>query len=198
MPRPKKENKIEKGVTAFPVHNENPYLKELVVPKGNKTLVVGGGKDWAFVEQQTGEVKGVYLATRTRVDKEEFVKLYRSHITSLFNLSPSGIKVFGYVMSALRISEDRVVFNVADCQKFTGYKSRKPVYIGLSELLDNNFIARTENTYMYFINPSIFFNGNRFTVIKEFHVEDNKELLSGDWSDFHKNEKISNDNEGGE
>jgi hypothetical protein len=56
----------------------------------------------------------------------------------------------------------------------TGYKSKKTIFTGLSELLENKFIARGNHPYKYFINPTIFFNGDRITFLKQYEIEGGK------------------------
>jgi hypothetical protein len=58
--------------------------------------------------------------------------------------------------------------------KFTGYTSKASVYNGVSELLKNNFIARTHKAYTFFINPAIFFNGSRLVMVNEYVVQQDK------------------------
>lgn len=163
--------KTKQGVKSFPVYEENPYVKELATPgvvkKRNKMVGVGGVK--LIVDPTTGEYEqtGV-LAVKEEVETEEFVKIYKGHISSLFGLSQNGIKVFGYFLDATRISNDQIVFDIDKCMKFTGYKSRQPIFNGLAELLSNEFIARTKMSAIYYINPKIFFNGNRLVVVKEY------------------------------
>jgi hypothetical protein len=74
------------------------------------------------------------------------------------------------------VSKDQVLFDLKDCMKFTGYNSKQSVYLGVSELLKNNFIARTPKAYTFFINPSIFFNGNRLVMVNEYVVQQDKKI----------------------
>jgi hypothetical protein len=60
--------------------------------------------------------------------------------------------------------------------KFTGYTSKASIYSGVSELLKNNFIARTHKAYTFFINPAIFFNGSRLVMVNEYVVQQDKKM----------------------
>ena len=60
--------------------------------------------------------------------------------------------------------------------KYTNYKSKNSILSGLSELLENRFIARGSNPYKYYLNPTIFFNGDRLTLVKHFEVDEKKSL----------------------
>jgi hypothetical protein len=37
--------------------------------------------------------------------------------------------------------------------------------------MENKFIARGPNPYKYYINPTIFFNGDRLTFIEQYELE---------------------------
>jgi hypothetical protein len=154
----------------FPKYETNPYVKELVIPKRNKVVRLGIAKANRFtlVDTDTGEEQFACIATTERVDKEEFVKIYKSQIQALFMLSQTAIRVFGYFMDSLPISNDMVIFDIVKAKKYTGYTTSSPIYKGIKELLANDFIARTHQSNLYFINPSIFFNGNRFIILKEY------------------------------
>lgn len=52
--------------------------------------------------------------------------------------------------------------------KYTGYQSDTSVFKGLAMLLSSEIIARGKTDYIYFINPLIFFNGNRISFTKTY------------------------------
>jgi len=168
--------KVEKigKLTSFPVHETNPYLAALIVPTRNKTVQVGNAKDFSMVNTDTGEEHSMFIGTKQAVDKEQFRKIFKGQIQALFCLSGAGIKVFGYLLDALHVSKDQVLFDLKDCMKFTGYTSKQSIYVGVGELLKNNFIARTPKAYTFFINPAIFFNGNRLVMVNEYVVQQDK------------------------
>ena len=55
-----------------------------------------------------------------------------------------------------------------DCMEYTGYKSDTSIRIGLTNLLQNEIIARGRHESLYFINPMVTFNGNRITFAKTY------------------------------
>lgn len=170
-----KAEKVAK-LTSFPVHQSNPYLVPLVVPTRNQIVQVGNPKAFSIVNTDTGEEHGMLIGTKHAVDKEEFRKIFKSQIRALFQLSSTGFRVFGYFLDALHVSKDQVLFDLDDCMKFTGYTSKASVYNGVSELLKHGFIARTPKIYTFFINPAIFFNGNRLVMVNEYVVQQDKKL----------------------
>jgi hypothetical protein len=163
-------------LSSFPIHQSNPYLTLLVIPTRNKVVQVGNPKEFAMVNTETGEEHSMLIGTKHIVDKEEFRKIFKGNIKTLFCLSSAGIKAFGYFLDALHVSKDQVLFDLEDCMKFTGYTSKSSIYSGVSELLKTNFIARTPKPYTFFINPAIFFNGSRLVLVNEYVVQQDKKM----------------------
>lgn len=158
-----------KGLSEYPTHDANPYVSNLVIPSRNKTIAISN-KQLNLFNPNTGEVEENnigFMGLRKRVDTEQFVKIYKGQIQALFDLSNRAIKVFGYFMDATKVSADRVLFRLKDCQKYTGYSSKASVTRGLAELLEKEFIARTDDHFMYYINPAKFFNGDRMVLFQD-------------------------------
>ena len=64
--------------------------------------------------------------------------------------------------------DDRLIFDIEECLEKTGYGSKPPVFAGIGELLKNNFIAKTRNQFVYWINPKLFYKGDRLVVVREY------------------------------
>ena len=64
---------------------------------------------------------------------------------------------------------------------YTGYKTAKPIYEGLSYLIASEIIARGRADNIYYINPLIVFNGNRVTFAKSYvkrkKIENKKQMI---------------------
>ena len=160
---------IMKGVTEYPTHKRNPYVSSLVIPSRNKTIAISN-RQLNLFDPKTGQVEENnigFMGLRKRVDTGEFVKIFKSQIQTLFDLSNRALKVFGYFMEATRISSDTVIFDLDECKEYTGYKSKNSITLAISELLEKEFIARTGNHYKYYINPAKFFNGDRMVLFQD-------------------------------
>jgi len=158
-------------------NDKNPFIEETVhhVEKGEK-MVLMTTKNPDMIVGSDGEIKGqAIFAKRTEYDKAEFRKIFISSISSFFDLSKAAIKVFSYIISSIDKNNDLFIFNIKKCLEFTGYSSKKTVINGISELLENKFIARGSNPYFFFINPTIFFNGDRITFLKQLDFKDIKD-----------------------
>jgi len=159
-----------KKITVFDTNKENPFLDDAVmhIQKGTKTILMGSNKSDILIDSRTGEAKGhSVFFKKTDVDKAQFAKVYISNLASFFGLSKAGIKIFGFVLSITKINKDYVDFDYSACMEFTGYKSKKAILTGLAELLENGFIARGKHTYHFFINPTIFWNGDRISFFNQ-------------------------------
>jgi hypothetical protein len=158
-----------RGVTEFPAYKQNPYMNSLIVPSKNKTIAMSN-RQLSLFDPSTGEVEqqGItFLGVRKRVDTEEFVKIYKSQIQSLFDLSNRALRVFGYCLDASRLSKDQIFFHLDECKKYTGYTSKNTIITGVAELLEKEFLARTPAFNVYFINPAKFFNGDRLVLFQD-------------------------------
>jgi len=109
------------------------------------------------------------------VDKAKFMKVFMTGLSNWFDLSKAGIKVFAYVANQIEPNRDTFMFSLERCKNFTGYKSDKMIFSGLAELAENKFIARGENPFIYYINPTVFFNGDRLTFIEQYELEQKEE-----------------------
>jgi len=160
-------------------YGSNPFMEGeiLELKKGNKTVIAGSTSKY-LVDSKTGETEAItLLAKKQEVDKEEFAKIYIHQIQSLFNLSKSGIRVFAYLLSALKINKGEVYINISRVMEFCGYKQKNQAYKGLAELISNNIIAMSKDPNIWYINPNVVFNGNRIAFLKEYKIINKPKLI---------------------
>lgn len=162
-----------KKVTNFSKHKKSPFISELLeIEVSKRRKILAGKSPNMIINGDTGEVAGHQVfAINEKVDKETFIKIYEKGLTSLFNLSKSGLKVFGFFTKIAKPNKGYVIFEIDECKEYTGYKTDKPILKGIAELIEGKFIARSRYHFKYFINPSMFFNGNRFTLIKSYELD---------------------------
>jgi hypothetical protein len=164
-------------LTDHSLNKKNPFFEDTVehIVKGQKTIFYTG-KSPDLIISQEGEVKGHSIfARKTKIDKAEFMKVYKTGLANWYDLSKSAIKIFAFISSILKPNKDYFDFDLDDCKAFTGYSSKNTILNAISELIANKFIARGSNPYKYFINPTIFFNGNRLIFLEQFDIIDDKE-----------------------
>lgn len=168
----------EKKLSEFPQHRENPFMPNLMIPTSQRTVAIGRPKDKRIIDSMTGEMDDSYfIGIRKELDKEEFVKIFQSQLQAIFDLSKAALKVLSYFMSIAKFS-DELDFDLKDCIAFTKYKSKDTIFSGITELLNNEIIARGRNPYKYFANPSVFYKGDRIVLVTEYRMSKKKGLES--------------------
>jgi len=164
-----------KKLSEFEMNKENPFLSEAleVINKNivQKTKMASNTGERAIlkaIDESTGEILGhTAFIRQIEVDEEKFTKFYLSGFQAFYDLRPSSLKTFGFILNQLKPNRDDFDFYAEDCME--KYKmSRKTVERALTELLNNGVIARGRNEYQYFVNPMVVFNGNRVTFAKTY------------------------------
>lgn len=159
-------------------YTKNPFIDEdrFIMNRG-KQQIIAGSANRILVNPDTGETEGIAILHKFKeVDKEQFVKIYIDEIKALFDLSRSGLKVFGYFLQAMRINTDEIYVNIPKLMAYCNYRYKAQAYKGLGELLSNKIIAMSADVNIWFINPHIIFNGDRIAFIKQYKLKD-KDVL---------------------
>lgn len=172
-----------KKLTDFPSNKENPFLEQAVAemkvsvkrqvirPKHSK-----GETSLLLVDEAGKEHGEATFVRQIEVDEEEFTKLFKEGVPKITGLSTRGTKVWAYVCDQLRPGATTIHFMFSQCLEHTGYKARGNVLSGLGELLEADIIARSQEASLYFINPTVMFNGNRITFAKTYVIRQLAEI----------------------
>ena len=172
-----KEKNIVK-VSESQKYKSNPFLESGIIKmdKGKSTVIAGSTKN-ILVDSESGEVQGVTILHKYKeVDKTQFVKLFVNEVSALFDLSKTGLKTFGYILTSLRPNDDIIYIYLPDLLKYAEWGSTVPAYRGLGELIANKIIAPSVKPNMWYINPNIVFNGDRVLFVKEYRLKQPKAL----------------------
>jgi len=161
-----KETAAEKGDTTLRSQGKyefNPFDSDVTL--GNKSI--SASRIGEAYNTLTGELisDNVKIVITKSVDRSEFVKLFIKQIQLFFEIEGLEIKVFLYLAINLEIDSGKSKFDVLECCKSIGY-TKPSVYRALGLLCKKGFIARTNQSYYYWVNPSIAFNGSRMSIIK--------------------------------
>lgn len=164
------------SIRLFEFNKENPFLKQSLeivnqnLARKYKTATKTGEKAilQAF-DPNTGELLGhTQFIRQIEVDEDKFAKLYLTRFPQFFDLKPQAIRVFGYILNQLIPNRDEFIFILEDCMEYTKYKSDTSIRIGLTNLLENEIIARGRVDNLYFINPMVVFNGSRISFVDTY------------------------------
>ena len=160
-------------LTEYESNRVNPFLDDTLqhIEKGEKTLLFGQ-KNPDLIIDSDSKVKGHSLfARKVSIDKAKFMKVFMTGLSNWFDLSKAGIKVFAYVANQVQPNRDTFIFDLDNCKEFTGYSAKNSILSGLAELVENKFIARGPAFNIYYINPTVFFNGDRLTFVEQYEIE---------------------------
>ena len=176
------ENKKVAKLSDFKKNEENPFMKQAIEEIENHVVKkyksnTGSDKRGVVVacDTDTGEVFKTSFIRQIEVDEQQFTKLYLSNFAAFFDLSSAAIRVFGYILTCMKPKNDMIIFARKKCVEYTQYKSDKPIYKGLAELVEAEIIARGPADNLWFINPLTFFNGDRVTFAKTYVKKKSKE-----------------------
>lgn len=156
-----------------PKYEVNPFIDKCTIKTRSKRLTVARGG--MIVDHNTGEIEGMTeIAQVVSVDEGQFIKLFTKDLAIWFDLSKSGLRVFGALLATIQeeaIMRDSVFFDY-NHPKVSEFKiTKNTFYRGIEELIEKMFIARGRTSGWYFTNPAMFFNGNRARFIKEYRLE---------------------------
>lgn len=152
----------------------NPLVQtqEIVLRKAT----VRAGRSDNLVNQQTGEIEAISTVYRVvEKDDAEFVKVFAAGVAASYDLTKTAQRVFTAVLKVYEETPMRGGYvDYLDLYWFDGGlcgdvidMSEKTFQRGLKELLAKSFLApRLHNSY--WVNPSLFFKGDRVRFIREY------------------------------
>ena len=131
------------------------------------------------VDNGSGEILGhggAMVYEWEEVDKERFVKLYLAGLKQASGLSKAGLAVFELVYNRVRErpGQDNVPLDAHS-------SGLQPVTYrrGLRELLEKEFLFRSPNPGLFFVNIRFMFNGDRLAFVRGYKVRKEQPTLPG-------------------
>jgi hypothetical protein len=152
-------------------YSENPLVETRDIKTKQKTVrALSTGK---MVDTITGEVvAGTAVVVRKTVDEEHFVKVFAEGVKASFDLSPSGFKVFQIVLRAAQngaFGADSIYLYFMDAVQDQEFPISQPTFHrGMKELMEKRFIAASNRPNIFWINPHLFFKGDRVAFVTEY------------------------------
>lgn len=152
----------------------NPLLEPNQVQVKRRFVTTGLKTD--LTDASTGEIRAASVI-RTLEDKDdaEFVKVFASGVAAMYDLNRTAQRVFQRVLGEYQ--REPMTNGYADSIQLTwfgeGLNGQKidmsePTFNrGMRELLAKGFIAPRTPT-VYWVNPTLFFKGDRVLFIKEY------------------------------
>lgn len=141
-----------------------------------KQRAVRTGSATSLIDTETGEMSHVSVIHQfEEKDDEHFVKIFAAGVAAAFELNRTSARVF---QAILQIYENTPLTNgYADCVYLAWFgeglagesvgMSEKTFQRGLKDLLVKGFLA-PKSPNVFWINPSLFFKGDRVRFVKEY------------------------------
>lgn len=150
---------------------ESPFKVEGITERTRNAN--GRLREWA--DTKTGEVLVFQelskLETRLN-DPKSYTKLFHDTGDLVRRLSPSGLKIYLYIAMKLKINWDTIFLNPPDVCDWCNF-GKTSFHQALNELQANRIIARRLGSHLeYWINPNIFYNGDRLKLFNR-----NKQII---------------------
>lgn len=156
---------------------ENPLIENTQVKTRNRWVRSGQAQLLANVE--TGEINHASMIHQIEeTDEAHFVKIFEAGVVAMFGLSRTAQKVFNLVLKRYQATDIATGYN--DCvdlfwfdNKLDGQQigiTEQTFKKGLRELLDKQFLW-PRIPHSYWVNPNLFFKGNRVIFIKEYRMK---------------------------
>jgi hypothetical protein len=107
------------------------------------------------------------------VDAERFVKLFLSGLKQASGLSKAGLTIFEVVYHQIRQNpnNDKVELSYMIASKSVSNLQDRTYRRGLRELLDKEFLFRSQAEGVFFVNIRYMFNGDRLAFVKAYHLK---------------------------
>ena len=156
----------------------SPYTNPLIEPQTieTKRRVVRSARGGDLVDPLTGEVSAVAMIHAVEEkDDAEFVKVFAAGVKAAYGLTRTAGRVFQAVLSEYQRTPMKGGFaDAVDLFWFGGGLCGRDIEMseatfnrGLRELLTQQFLY-PRSPSSYWVNPALFFKGNRVAFIREY------------------------------
>lgn len=159
-------------------YKENPFVESGVfrVPTKMRSEIMETAGPLAVVSQDGELLHAAEIRRRKVVDNDRFVKLFVAHLDAFFDLKPGTMKLMTALLDELSksryINGDTIYLNYSKVVEYFDRRGVKPPAKGtffnsMAEMCEKGFVAPSVDTNLWFINPAVFFNGDRVRFVTE-------------------------------
>ena len=165
------------GVRNAPKFSANPFMQGSSTEiRGKKKFYNVTARSDVITDGETGEITGgIEHKIVKLVDDAQFVKIFADGIGGIYDLNGPGRKVFRYMLNVVQENPntDRIYLHFMDAME-EPYLINPPVFFrGMAELIHKHFVAASDRQNMFYLNPMMIWNGNRFRFVQEY-IKDTK------------------------
>lgn len=164
----------------------NPLMEKQEIR--TKKRWVKSGKSEQLINSQTGEISGVSAIHQIEErDDIEFVKIFAAGVAATYDLTKTAQRVFHAVLEQYERTPMKSGFVEAVNLFWFGCgiegrdvgMSEYTFKRGLRELLDKSFLYPKDSA-SFWVNPALFFKGDRVLFIKEYRRKSNASSIERD------------------
>lgn len=162
-----------------PVYETNPSIPSEMEIRRNRRAQIGTDMRGLVVDSGSGEILGHGGAIAyewEEVDKERFVKLYLAGLKQAAGLTKAGLGVFEFVYRQVR---ERPGQDTVPLDAYSSGLHAVTYRRGLRELLEKEFLFRSPNPGLFFVNIRFMFNGDRLAFVKGYKLKQDQPSLPG-------------------
>lgn len=116
-------------------------------------------------------ILGYITAQKKLADRRVFYKVFKAGIKRMEEMTTSELKVFFYICEKLIPDKAYFYFSMRECLNRTGYTKDYVITDAITGLLDKQVIFRSLDSFKFWINPFVVFNGDVTEAVKEFVIE---------------------------
>lgn len=120
-------------------------------------------------ENKEGELYVAKKIDKSRIslsDTKPYTKLFVDNREMLLKLSGTGLRVLVYGICTIRPLSQIAILHIPDIQVDTGISAPVTIRTAICELIEAGIIAQKLGSNIEFwVNPNIFFNGNRLRIV---------------------------------
>lgn len=138
---------------------KNPFIESLSIPV-NKIPVIG---QYKVTKELAVDGKAIMIPVEIEVESEPHCKVYNDarRRKMMVVLSKPGKELFLWLIYEMEAGKDYVWVNKKRYLKENDIKSQNTYRTAVNDLIFNGYIVKTLATDVYWINPTLFFNGSR-------------------------------------
>ena len=160
-------------------YDRNPFLEGVVSTFGDKRVRVAMKPNLAEIDNETGEITRIpgEIVKVVSADNGSFIKLYSAELHSFFDLTRSAQSVVEYLVYVHQKDANKtlVVLHRTFALQDNFEIPESTWFTGIRELIAKDFLAASMVPSSYYLNPAIFFNGDRTRFITEIKKDRKKQ-----------------------
>jgi len=154
----------------------NPWAQMLAQTLTTRSKTIAVGKAQAIVNTQTGALSDEIsvMAIKKKVDRSEFIKLFEGGISNIFSLNKSAKDLFQAILHIYLAQKMKgeMVYITPVLLEDVGYTRTKQTRTqAMNTLLNLGFLCEVDRQpNQYWVNPNMFFKGDRIQILQDFAV----------------------------